>query len=402
MISQECYELGSKSSVIREIFSFGLKRKAEVGEDKVYDFSLGNPSIPAPPSVKRAILELLEEPAESLHAYSPAPGDPKMRAIVADSLNRRFGETFTAENIFMTCGAAASLSICLKALVNPGYEVVTFAPFFTEYRCWVEAMGASLEVVPPSVPDFQVDTDAFERAISAKTKAVIVNTPNNPSGVVYSEETIKKLAAILVRKSEEYGSPIYLITDEPYREIVYDGIQVPYLTKYYDNTLVCYSYSKSLSLPGERIGYIVIPDRIADYEHVSPAIAGAARVLGYVCAPSLFQQVIGKCVDDTGDINAYRHNRDLLMGGLERLGYTCVPPQGAFYLFVKALEPDACAFCERAKKYDLLLVPSDDFGCPGYVRIAYCVSEKTIVNAMPAFEKLMTEYKEEDITSSET
>ena len=325
-----------------------------------------------------------------------------MRAIVADSLNRRFGETFTAENIFMTCGAAASLSICLKALVNPGDEVVTFAPFFTEYRCWVEAMGASLEVVPPSVPDFQVDTDAFERAISAKTKAVIVNTPNNPSGVVYSEETIKKLAAILVRKSEEYGSPIYLITDEPYREIVYDGIQVPYLTKYYDNTLVCYSYSKSLSLPGERIGYIVIPDRIADYEHVSPAIAGAARVLGYVCAPSLFQQVIGKCVDDTGDINAYRHNRDLLMGGLERLGYTCVPPQGAFYLFVKALEPDACAFCERAKKYDLLLVPSDDFGCPGYVRIAYCVSEKTIVNAMPAFEKLMTEYKEEDITSSET
>ena len=402
MISQECYELGSKSSVIREIFSFGLKRKAEVGEDKVYDFSLGNPSIPAPPSVKRAILELLEEPAESLHAYSPAPGDPKVRAIVADSLNRRFGETFTAENIFMTCGAAASLSICLKALANHGDEVITFAPFFTEYRCWVEATGASLEVIPPGLPDFQIDTEAFERAISAKTKAVIVNTPNNPSGVVYSEETIKKLAAILVRKSEEYGSPIYLITDEPYREIVYDGIQVPYLTKYYDNTLVCYSYSKSLSLPGERIGYIVIPDRIADYEHVSPAIAGAARVLGYVCAPSLFQQVIGKCVDDTGDINAYRHNRDLLMGGLERLGYTCVPPQGAFYLFVKALEPDACAFCERAKKYDLLLVPSDDFGCPGYVRIAYCVSEKTIVNAMPAFEKLMAEYKEEDITSSET
>ncbi len=282
MISQECYELGSKSSIIREIFSFGLKRKAEVGEDKVYDFSLGNPSIPAPPSVKQAILELLEEPAENLHAYSPAPGDPKVRAVIAESLNRRFGETFTADNIFMTCGAAASLSICLKALCNPGDEVITFAPFFTEYRCWVEATGATLQVVPPRIPDFQIDTDVFEGMITSKTKAVIVNTPNNPSGVVYSEETVKRLGEILRRKSEEYGSPIYLITDEPYREIVYDDIQVPYLTKYYENTLVCYSYSKSLSLPGERIGYIVIPDRIADHAHVAPAIAGAARVLGDV------------------------------------------------------------------------------------------------------------------------
>lgn len=397
MISQECYELGSKSSVIREIFSYGLKRKAEVGEDRVYDFSLGNPSIPAPESVKRAILELLEGPAESLHAYSPAPGDPKVRAVIAESLNRRFGESFRAENIFMTCGAAASLSICLKALVNPGDEVVTFAPFFPEYRCWAEASGAGFLVVPARLPDFQVDLEAFAGILSPRTKAVIVNSPNNPSGVVYSEETVKGLAALLKQKSEEFGNTIYLIADEPYREIVYDDMQVPYLTKYYENTLVCYSYSKSLSLPGERIGYIVIPDRIADHEHVAPAIAGAARVLGYVCAPALFQQVIGKCAEDTGDISAYRKNRDLLIGGLRKIGYDCVEPQGAFYLFMKALEADAGRFCERAKKYDLLLVPSDDFGCPGYVRIAYCVSEKTILDSMPAFEKLMEDYRENDI-----
>lgn len=393
MISQECYELGSKSSVIREIFSYGLKRKAEVGEDKVYDFSLGNPSIPAPESVKKAILELLELPPEKIHAYSPAPGDPKVRTAIAESLNRRFGETFRMDNIFMTCGAAASLNICLKALLNAGEEAITFAPFFPEYRVWVEGVGAALNVIPAKLPDFQIDTEAFEQAITPKTKVVIVNTPNNPSGVVYSEETIQKLCAILKKKEEEYGAPIYLITDEPYREIVYDDIEVPYLTKYYDDTLVCYSYSKSLSLPGERIGYIVIPDRIADYGHVAPAIAGAARVLGFVCAPSLFQQVVARCVDDTGDISAYKKNRDILVEGLNRIGYTCVKPQGAFYLFMKALEDDAYAFCERAKKYDLLLVPSDDFGCPGYVRISYCVAEKTIVDSMPAFEKLMEEYR---------
>lgn len=393
MISEECYELGSKSSVIREIFSFGLKRKAEIGADRVYDFSLGNPSIPAPNSVKKAILELMEQPEEVIHAYTPAPGDAEVRKTIAESLNRRFGESFTAENIFMTCGAAASLNICIKALGNPGDEFITFAPFFPEYRCWVEGIGAELKAVPPRLPDFQIDLEALERTITSKTKAVIVNSPNNPSGVVYTEEVLKGLTGLLKEKSGEYGGPIYLITDEPYREIVYDGVTVPYLTKYYDNTLVCYSYSKSLSLPGERIGYIVIPERLADYNRVSPAIAGAARVLGFVCAPSLFQHVAARCVEDTGDIEAYKNNRDLLLEGLTRLGYTCVPPQGAFYLFVKALEEDANAFCERAKKYDLLLVPSDDFGCPGYVRIAYCVAEKTIMNAMPAFEKLMREYR---------
>ncbi len=392
MISEKCYELGSRSSIIREIFAFGMKRKAEVGEDNVYDFSLGNPSIPAPESVKQAILELLDSD-EEIHAYTAASGDAKVRQTIAESINRRFGEDFTKDDIFMTCGAAASLNICIKALVNEGDDVITFAPFFPEYRCWVEGAGARLLVSPPEIPSFQIDFTAFEGLLGKKTKAVIINTPNNPSGVVYSEETIQRLADMLEKKSGEYGKPIYLITDEPYREIVYDGCKVPYVTKYYKDTLVCYSYSKSLSLPGERIGYIAVPKRIHEYPRLMAAIAGAARVLGFVCAPSLFQKVVARCVEDTGDIDAYKRNRDLLYQGLTEAGYTCIMPQGAFYLFVQALEEDACAFCERAKKYDLLLVPSDDFGCPGYVRVAYCVSEKTIVNSMPAFRKLAREYR---------
>ena len=358
----------------------------------MYDFSLGNPSIPAPPSVKQAILELLDSREEDIHAYTAASGDVAVRQTIAESINRRFGEDMAAGNIFMTCGAAASLNCCIKAIANEGDDFITFAPFFPEYRCWVEGVGANLLVAKPEIPSFQIDFDDFERLLSPKTKAVIVNSPNNPSGVVYSEETITRLAKILRAKSEEYGSPIYLIADEPYREIVYDGLAVPYVTKYYDNTLVCYSYSKSLSLPGERIGYIAVPSRMQDFSRIMAAIAGAARVLGFVCAPSLFQQVIARCVEDTGDINAYKKNRDLLYQGLTQLGYTCIMPQGAFYLFVESMEPDAYAFCEKAKKYDLLLVPGDDFGCPGYVRVAYCVAEKTIVNSMPAFAKLAKEY----------
>lgn len=393
MLNETMYGLGSKSSVIRELFAYGLERKKIVGADKVYDFSLGNPSIPAPVEVKQALMELLEEPAEILHGYSPASGDPEVRRVLAESVNRRFGTNFTAENFYMTVGAAASLNISIHAVANPGDDFITFAPFFPEYTVWVENAKANMVVTPADTESFQIDFEAFEKLLSPKTKGIIINSPNNPSGVVYSEETIKKLAALLEQKQKEYGTTIYLITDEPYREIVYGGLAVPYVTKYYANTIVCYSYSKSLSLPGERIGYIIVPDEVEDSKRVMAAVAGAGRALGYVCAPVLFQRAVAKCVDVTGDISAYAKNRDLLYNGLTELGYECVRPQGAFYLFVKSPEPDANAFSERAKKYDLLIVPSDSFGCPGYVRVSYCVAKKTIVDSMPAFAELIKEYK---------
>lgn len=393
MLNEKMYGLGSKSSVIRELFAYGLERKKLVGEDKVYDFSLGNPSIPAPPQVKQALLELLEEPAEALHGYTPASGIPEVRKILAESVNRRFGTHFTAENFYMTVGAAASLNISIHAVANPGDDFIAFAPFFPEYRVWVENAEANLLVSPADTESFQIDFEAFERLISPRTKGIIINSPNNPSGVVYSEETIKKLAALLEQKQKEYGTIIYLITDEPYREIVYDGLTVPYVTQYYENTIVCYSYSKSLSLPGERIGYIIVPDEMADSGRVMAAVAGAGRALGYVCAPALFQRAVARCADVTGDISAYARNRDLLYNGLTKLGYECVRPQGAFYLFVKSLEPDANAFSEKAKQHDVLVVPSDSFGCAGYVRISYCVSEKTIIDSMPAFAEIIREYQ---------
>ncbi|HBN55450.1 MAG TPA: pyridoxal phosphate-dependent aminotransferase [Lachnospiraceae bacterium] len=393
MINEAMYEYGSKSSVIRELFAYGLERKKVVGEDKVYDFSIGNPSIPAPPQVKEALLELLEEPAEILHGYSPASGDPEVKKQLAESVNRRFGTHYTADNFYMTVGAAASLNISIHALTDPGDEFITFAPFFPEYTVWVENAKAKLLVTPADTRDFQIDFEAFEKLISRKTKGVIINSPNNPSGVVYSEETIRRLAEVLRRKQKEYGTSIYLISDEPYREIVYDGTVVPYAPSYYENTIVCYSYSKSLSLPGERIGYIIVPNEAAESKRLMAAVNGAGRALGYVCAPVLFQKTVAKCADITGDIQAYAKNRDLLYNGLTKLGYECVHPQGAFYLFVKSLEPDANAFSEHAKRHDVLVVPSDTFGCTGYVRISYCVSERTILNAMPAFAKIMEEYK---------
>lgn len=395
MLNEQMYGYGSKSSVIRELFAYGLERKKIVGEDKVYDFSIGNPSIPAPKEVKQAILELLEEPAEVLHGYSPAAGDPKVRQTLADSVNRRFGTHYTADNFYMTAGAAASLSISIKALTNPGDEFITIAPFFPEYEVWVTTAGAELAVVPADTGNFQIDFDALERLIGPKTKGIIINSPNNPSGTVYSEETVRRLAELLEQKEKEYGTSIYLLSDEPYREIVYDGVTVPFVPNYYKNTLVCYSYSKSLSLPGERIGYIMVPDEAEDSRRVRAAVAGAGRALGYVCAPVLFQKAVAKCVDVSGNVSAYRRNRDLLYHGLTELGYECVRPQGAFYLFVKALEPDAGAFSEHAKKHDVLVVPSDSFGCEGYVRISYCVSEKTIQDAMPAFARIMEEYRAE-------
>lgn len=393
MINEQMYEYGSKSSVIRELFSYGMERKKIVGEDKVYDFSLGNPSIPAPPEVGEAILKLVKEvPPEILHGYSPGPGDPQVKATLAEHINRRFGTHYTGNNLYMTVGAAASVNICINAVANAGDEFITFAPFFPEYTVWVNSAGAQLLASPPDPKTFQIDFEAFEKLLSPKTKGIIMNSPNNPCGVVYSEETIQRLSELLERKQREYGTTIFLISDEPYREIVYDGIQVPYVPKYYRNTLVCYSYSKALSLPGERIGYILVPDEVEDSGRVMAAVCGAGRALGYVCAPVLFQRVAAMCADVTGDIEAYRKNRDLLYKGLTDIGYECVYPQGAFYLFVKSPWASAQEFSDRAKGHDVLIVPSDSFGCPGYARISYCVAEKTIRDALPAFREIMEEY----------
>lgn len=392
MINKQMFEYGSKSSVIRELFSYGLERKKIVGANKVYDFSIGNPSIPAPAMVKQVILELLEEPAEVLHGYSPAAGDLKVREALADSVNRKFGTRYRADNFYMTAGAAASLAISIQALTVPGDEFIVFAPFFPEYAVWVETAGAKLLVTPADTEHFQIHLEAFENLLTPRTKGVIINSPNNPSGVVYSEETIMKLSEILERKQKEYGTSIYLLADEPYREIVYDGLKVPFIPNYYKNTLVCYSYSKALSMPGERIGYVIVPDEGENAQEVMAAIAGAGRALGYVCAPVLFQRVAARCADVPSDISAYKRNRDLLYGGLTELGYECVRPQGAFYLFVRSPEPDAKAFSERAKQHDVLVVPSDSFGCTGYVRVSYCVSEKMIQDALPVFADIMKEY----------
>lgn len=393
MISKKMYELGSKRSVIREIFEYGNKRKAEIGAENVYDFSLGNPNVPAPTCVEEAIEEILEtEDPVIVHGYTSAQGAADVRQAMADSLNQKYGTKFHADNFYMTVGAAAAISICFKALANPEDEFITFAPFFPEYSCFVEASGGKLVIVPANEKDFQIDFEEFEKALNEKTKAVIVNSPNNPSGVVYSKETIHKLAKLLTRKEQEYGHAIYLISDEPYREIVYDGIFVPFLTKEYKNTLVCYSFSKSLSLPGERIGYVLVPDEVEDAKDVYAAVCGAGRALGYVCAPTLFQKVVAKCVDTTSDLSVYEKNRELLYHGLVELGFECVKPEGAFYLFPKALEENDEAFCEKAKKYNLLLVPGNGFGCSGYVRISYCVPTEMIQRAMPAFRELAKEY----------
>ena len=393
MLSQKMYELGSRRSVIREIFEYAKKRSAEIGSENVFDFSLGNPSVPAPARVEETIRGLLDscDPI-ALHGYTSAQGDFGVRDTIAKSINRRFGTRLTADSLYMTVGAAASLSICCKALTVPEDEFITFAPFFTEYKVFVEAAGAKLVVIPVREKDFQIDPDEFEARINEHTKGIIINSPNNPSGVVYSADTIEAVCDILSRKETEYGHPIYLIADEPYREIVYDGIQVPYLMNYYKNTLVCYSYSKALSLPGERIGYIAVSPDMEEERRVYATVCGAGRALGYVCAPSLFQRVAAACVEETADLSVYKENRDLMYRSLTEYGYECVRPDGAFYLFVRALEPDAAAFCERAKKYELLLVPGDDFGCPGYVRIAYCVKTEQIINALPAFKKLAEEY----------
>ncbi len=395
MFSQIMIDLGQNRSTIREIFEYGKRRIAEVGEENVYDFSIGNPSVPAPDSVREAVIDVLDtQGAVAAHSYTSAQGDAAVRAAMATDLNRRFGTHFHADNFYMTVGAAAALSACFKALAEPGDEFIAIAPFFPEYRCFVEkGAGAKLVVVDADTTAFQIDFDKLAAAIGPRTKAVIINSPNNPSGTIYSEETIKHLAALLTEKSEANGHPVFLISDEPYRELVYDGIRLPFVTKYYRNTFVCYSYSKSLSLPGERIGYVLVPDELEDAKTAYAAICGAGRSLGYVNAPSLFQRVAAKCAGQTADISVYEKNRMLLYDGLLALGFTCVKPEGAFYIFPRSLEPDANAFCERAKKYDLLLVPGDDFGCPGHVRISYCVPTERIEKSLALFKKLAEEYK---------
>lgn len=393
MIAEKMIPFVQNNSAIRTMFEEGNRLKKQYGADKVYDFSLGNPSVPAPDCVREAIVDLAnnEDPV-ILHGYMNNAGFEDVRETIAQSLNRRFGTDFSAKNLIMTVGAASGLNVILKTVLNPGEEVIVFAPYFLEYGAYVKNYDGKLVEISPDTETFQPDLEELERKITANTRAVIVNSPHNPTGVIYSEDTIKALAAILEKKQKEYGSVIYLISDEPYRELAYDGAEVPYLTKYYKNTVVGYSYSKSLSLPGERIGYLVIPDDLEDSETVIAAAGIANRILGSVNAPSLMQKVIARCVDAEVDVAAYDKNRLALYNGLTACGFQCIKPQGAFYLFVKSPVADEMEFCEAGKKYNILMVPGSSFACPGYVRLAYCVSYETIINSLPEFKKLAAEF----------
>lgn len=393
MISRRMQKMVVGNSVIRAMFEEGLRLAEKYGKENVYDFSLGNPNVPAPESIRKAAIKILEEmPPTVVHGYMPNAGFPSVREKIALSLNSRFGTNFSASNIIMTVGAAGGLNICLKALLNPGDEVITFAPFFGEYKNYVANFDGELVAVPPNKETFQPDLQSFKEAIHPQTKAVIVNSPNNPTGVVYSEETIKRLSSILEEKQKEFGTSIYLISDEPYRELVYGGATVPYLTKYYRNTLVGYSYSKSLSLPGERIGYVVVPSEADDFEELFNALTIANRILGFVNSPSLMQLVVAECLDEKTDIAYYARNRETLYDGLTKLGFKCVKPEGAFYLFMQTPIEDDAAFSQAAKKYNILVVPGSAFGCSGFVRIAYCVAYETIVNSLPKFAELAKEF----------
>ncbi len=395
MIAEKMKGMVANSSAIRAMFEEGNRLAEIYGAENVFDFSLGNPNVPAPEAVKKAIIELVSESDPIvLHGYTNSnSGYADVRETVANSLNERFGTSFEGKNIIMTVGAAGGLNVILKTLLNPGDEVIAFAPYFGEYRSYTNNFDGVLVEISPNTETFQPKLDEFEQKITAKTKAVIVNTPNNPTGVVYSEDTIKKMAAIMEAKQKEFGTEIYLISDEPYRELAYDGVEVPYLTKYYDNTIVGYSYSKSLSLPGERIGYLVIPDEVTDSETVLSAANVANRILGFVNAPTLQQKVVAKCINEKTDLSFYDRNRETLYNGLLECGFECIKPQGAFYLFVKSPIADEKEFCSIAKKYNLLLVPGSSFACPGYVRLAYCVSYETIVNSLPKFKELAKEMR---------
>ncbi|MBQ8041655.1 MAG: pyridoxal phosphate-dependent aminotransferase [Lachnospiraceae bacterium] len=394
MIAEKMQNMVKNSSAIRAMFEEGNRLASIYGRENVYDFSLGNPNVPAPKAVKEAIIEILEsEDPVVLHGYTNSnAGYPEVREAVAQSLNERFGTAFSAKNIVMTVGAAGGLNVALKILLNPGDEVIVFAPYFGEYRSYTANFDGVLVAISPDTETFQPKLDEFAEKITARTKAVIVNTPNNPTGVIYSEETIKKMAAIMEEKQKEFGTDIYLISDEPYRELAFDGIEVPFLTKYYANTIIGYSFSKSLSLPGERIGYLVIPEEAADSEDIQSAASVATRILGFVNAPTLQQKMVVKCLNEKTDISYYDRNRETLYNGLTECGFSCIKPEGAFYMFMKSPIEDEKAFCAAAKKYNILIVPGSSFGCPGFVRIAYCVAYETIVNSLPKFKELAKEY----------
>ena len=389
MYNEKAFLLGSNRSCIRELFEYGCRRAQIVGRENVYDYSLGNPSVPAPKEVNQAIVDILSDTdSVQVHGYTSAVGDLATRQAISDDLNARYQADVKPENLFITCGAAPGLTAVFRALAVENGEILAVAPFFPEYRPFVESAGLTFKVVPPDVPDFQIQLEALEKMLSVNTCAIILNSPNNPSGVVYTRQTLEALAALLNRKSAEFGHPIYVVADEPYRELSY-GVEVPFIPSIYDNTIVCYSYSKSLSLPGERIGYVYVPEKAADSKALYAAVAGSSRIAGHVCAPSLLQKVITRCAHLRPDLEAYDNNRRMLFDALTSYGYEMAKPDGAFYLFIKAPGGNAEAFSERAKEKDLLVVPGTDFGCPGYFRICYCVKPSMIEKSLPIFRELI-------------
>ena len=392
MLNEKAYALGANRSVIRDLFEYGLSRAAIVGPENIYDYSLGNPSIPAPKEVNETICQILSDTDSlAVHGYTSAVGDVSMRKAIAEDLNARYNAGADAEDFFIMGGAAPELVAVLRAITVPGSEILAVAPYFPEYKPFAEGVGATFKVVPPDVPGFQIKLEAVEEMLTEKTTGIILNSPNNPAGTVYTRQTLQELAALLERKSAEFGHPIYVIADEPYRELVYGGVEVPFIPTIYKNTVVCYSYSKSLSLPGERIGYVYVPEQAEDHDALYAAVAGAARAAGHVCAPSLWQKVIARCAHLRPDLESYDRNRRTLYEGLTAMGYECAKPDGAFYLFIKAPGGDANAFSEKAKKKDLLVVPGDGFGCPGYFRVCYCVSLDLIERSLPIFKALIEE-----------